>query len=252
MSNQTKYLHCRVSGEGHPVIFLHGFLESMTMWNYLNFRLGFKHVYIDLPGHGRSTTKSETMVSILAMAKLVKATIDSLGVEEYHVVGHSMGGYVGLELIQLDARCKKLVMLNSNFWSDELKKQRDRRRVANIVASNKTLFLYEAIPNLFLNPIKNDQVVQDLIQEAGFIDAQCIADVSIAMSKRNDLSHLARELNKRILVIQGAEDAIVPVERMRGLQQKSEFVYKELQGCGHMAHIEKPNAVINVIEKFLK
>ena len=145
--------------------------------------------------------------------------------------------------------------MNSNFWTDDLKskKLRDRKRVADIVDEEQaSSFLYEAIPNLFIDPEKNDQDVQALIKEAESIHAESIADVSIAMSKRNDLSNLAVELGDRILVIQGADDTIVPVERMREMNSSGAFSYTELEDCGHMAHIEHPVVVRGAIEKFLK
>ena len=41
-------------GNGYPVVFLHGFLESMTMWEDLKFEGIWQQVFIDLPGHGGS------------------------------------------------------------------------------------------------------------------------------------------------------------------------------------------------------
>jgi len=246
-----QYLNYRVSGTGHPVVFLHGFLESMTMWDFLDFSDDFSQIRVDLPSHGHSLNDEEGCASMKEMAEHVKRTLRNLNISQYDIVGHSMGGYVALELMKIDENCQKLVLMNSNFWSDDQKKQRDRKRVAEIVVRNKTLFLYEAIPNLFLDPQKNTEAVQGLIKEAEEMKAQSIADISIAISKRNDLSELVIENNDRILVIQGVEDSIVPVERMRTAQVEANFAYKELSDCGHMAHVEQPNEVVSTILKFL-
>ena len=246
-----QYLNYSVSGKGHPVVFLHGFLESMTMWDFLDFPENISQIRIDLPGHGSSLNDKKGCSSMKEMAEYVKYTLQRLNIDCYDIVGHSMGGYVALELIKIDKNCQKVVLMNSNFWSDDMKKQRDRKRVAEIVVRNKMLFLYEAIPNLFLDPEKNTEAVQGLIKEAEAMNAVSISEISIAMSKRNDLSELVTDKTDRILVIQGVEDSIVPVDRMRAAQMKAGFAYKELSNCGHMAHVEQPNEVIKATLNFL-
>ena len=55
MPNQIKHkLNYRVSGNGYPVVFFHGFLESLSMWEQLNFKDSFRCIEIDFPGHGMS------------------------------------------------------------------------------------------------------------------------------------------------------------------------------------------------------
>ncbi len=246
----SKLLNYRVVGEGHPVVFLHGFLESVSMWKYLDLS-GFKQVLIDLPGHGGSKHCKDE-ISMAEAAELVKEVLDSLDIKEYDLVGHSMGGYVGLELVQMDERCQKLVLLNSNFWADDRNKQRDRNRVARIVAANKMIFLYEAIPNLFLDPESYDKEIKVMIEEAESIDSVVVANASISMSKRKDLSDVVRKEHKRILVIQGDQDAVVSTAKMRQSKEDLGFHYLEIPSCGHMAHIEKPETVEEALRNFLK
>jgi pimeloyl-ACP methyl ester carboxylesterase len=48
-------LHYRSFGEGKTLVFLHGFLESSTMWDHLPLQeLNVHCIFIDLPGHGQS------------------------------------------------------------------------------------------------------------------------------------------------------------------------------------------------------
>ena len=102
MTNQTKHkLNCRVSGNGYPVVFLHGFLESLSMWEKLNFKNNFKCIEIDFPGHGDSLVEENQEYTMLCLAKEVNILLVEMSIEAYHIVGHSMGGYVGLELMKL-------------------------------------------------------------------------------------------------------------------------------------------------------
>ena len=241
----------RVFGNGYPVVFLHGFLESKTMWESICNEEEFCAILIDLPGHGESGEQLQAAHSMRAMAKEIKRVIDALGIQDYVVVGHSMGGYVGLELIQMDARCQRILLLNSNFWSDSVEKKRDRKRVADIVVTNKTLFLYEAIPNLFVDPNAHDSHVKALIQEASEMSAEAIAACSIAMSKREDHSGWVSENANIITVVQGTADQIVPESLMKEKLGTVDCTYVSIEGTGHMAHLESTELVKNVLGEFI-
>lgn len=245
-------LYNRVNGKGRPVVFLHGFLESLTMWDYLPLEnLGVQVILIDLPGHGKSYLAENAQPSISYMAEQVRLTLNALKIEEYVVVGHSMGGYVALELAKCDERCKKIVLLNSNFWSDSEAKKKDRLRVAEIVQHIKSLFLNEAIPNLFIDPTaQKDQVVQ-LIKEANAMDSASIAYASIAMSEREDYSVEVNNQKFDIYVIQGEKDTIVLHEMMNEKLNVKEKM-KVISESGHMCHIEAPDQVMEALSIFLK
>lgn len=237
-------------GNGRPVVFLHGFLESITMWEHLSLSENIQQILIDLPGHGASELQSEEL-SMASVAKDVKIILDDLNLQEYQIVGHSMGGYVGLELKKIDVRCQKLVLLNSNFWEDTQQKKEDRMRVAKIVQKNKKLFIYEAIPNLFINPMEHNNKITALLGEASLIDAQTIASFSITMSKRQNNLDFVVQNAKDILIIQGKEDAIVSCTKMRELTDSTGIEVIEIDDCGHMGHIEKSEEVNNILKKYL-
>ncbi len=244
-------MNCRVSGDGYPVVFLHGFLESMTMWEYLNLDC-FKSILIDLPGHGASSFFFESDFSLKEIAVRVKNELRKQGVLNYSIVGHSLGGYIGIELMKMDEKCEKIVFLNSNFWEDDPLKKIDRRRISNIVQRNKTSFIYEAIPHLFFNPEKFHKEVVGLINEAKSIKAKVIANYSIAMSKRLNNDDFVKMNASRVCVIQGVEDTIVPVSKMDVCFDEMKFVYQKLSPCGHMSHIERNREVEKIIADFLR
>ena len=87
-----------VTGEGRPVVLLHGFPDSGRLWRHQVPALaeaGFKVIVPDLRGYGRSDKPSE--VDAYRMDLLVGdvlAVIDAAGVERAHVVGHDWGAGV--------------------------------------------------------------------------------------------------------------------------------------------------------------
>ncbi|MCH2231302.1 MAG: alpha/beta hydrolase [Crocinitomicaceae bacterium] len=249
--SNSEILNYRVIGNGRPVIFLHGFLEDNSMWNDLTFSKDIQMICIELPGHGESRSAKE-IESMFSMAESVYQVIQFLDLESYCVVGHSMGGYVGLELMNVDASCEGLVLLNSNFWNDSAIKLEQRKRVAQVVQKNKSLFLYEAIPNLFFDPNSHDDSVKILVQNAKKMSAKDISIISLAMGNRMDNSDVLKLNSEDVLVIQGQEDSTVKKSQMDLALQNIDVEYFVLQEVGHMAHIENPIETVRLIEKFIQ
>lgn len=203
------------SGSGEVLICLHGFLESSRMWSQLETGSRIRKITVDLPGHGQSPLMLYN--SMEDLGKIVMNLLDDLQISEYKIIGHSMGGYVALEIFRMDERCSEIILLNSNTWSDSEEKRVDRQRIAQFVMQSKKHFIYEAIPHLFWKPESLPEVVEELIREAATMEPGAIAMASLAMSRRKDLTQFAQEAGKRILIIQGEFDAVVPMERMREL-----------------------------------
>lgn len=251
--NQELNLKYRMFGNGHPVVFLHGFLESLSMWDQLGLeKLPFTSILIDLPGHGKSVLTDDAAVpSLNFMAKEIMALLDSLKIEKFHVVGHSMGGYVALLLKEHDPRCRKVVLLNSNFWEDSEQKKRDRIRVADIAFKSKDLFINEAIPGLFYRHDRKDPLVVSLIEEAKEIDGAGIAYASLAMRNRLNKKDLVFANEADFLIVQGAHDPLIPKDVMEQKLEGKEVKLALLQHSGHMAHSEEPEKLIAVLTDFL-
>jgi pimeloyl-ACP methyl ester carboxylesterase len=88
-----------LTGHDPVVLLIHGAGMDSTVWQlqtrYLAYR-GFRAVAVDLPGHGRSA--GEPLPSIEAMADWVSRFVTASGFDAVHVVGHSMGTFIALEL----------------------------------------------------------------------------------------------------------------------------------------------------------
>ena len=240
-------------GEGETVVFLHGFLESISMWENLSLEsIHFQSILIDLPGHGKSKNEDNSPIpSMHYMANRVIDTLNQLGIKKYNVVGHSMGGYVALVLKKIDERCKKVVLLNSNFWEDSIEKQKDRVRVADIVFKNKNLFLKEAIPNLYNDQLKYKTEIAVLLKEALKMNSFSIAYASLAMSKRMDFTELISQKPTDFVIVQGEIDVIVPKLIMESKDVLQNVPYYLIKNTGHMSHFENPLEIKKMLIKEL-
>jgi len=244
-------IHFNTSGEGEPHwLFLHGFLESSTMWSYLPLSsLPGKKLIPDLPGHGLSTLPSSLeQPSIASMAEEIENEIHIDTNIPLIVVGHSMGGYVGLELLHRNKlSIQKLVLLNSNCWEDSDDKKKDRVRVADIAFKGKAIFINEAIPNLYYEPNLREKEIEVLKKEALELTADGIAYASLAMRTRTDFSDLAKKNADKIVFIHGAKDKLISVENISKVSNKKNLHL--LENCGHMAHIEATEEVLRILSE---
>lgn len=244
-------LNIRIQGSGKPVVFLHGFLESSTMWEYLQFPEHLiQCIYVDIPGHGESSCLLDDKPSIRSLAKAIHADLFSRGIITFDIVGHSMGGYVALELARHVAFNPKVILLNSNFWEDSVEKKENRDRVISIIKKNKNLFVQEAIPGLFIRPTKYISEIERLISEAKQIEIEGITYASLAMRNRPDLSDFAKSIAGNLVCIQGEKDAIVRTEEML-TKTENHIPYITIPNAGHMSHIEASKVVEKTITDLL-
>ena len=88
-------IEVEVTGEGRPVVLLHGFPDSGRLWRHQVPALvaaGFRTVVPDLRGYGASDKPAEVEAySLPYLAGDVAAVLDELGIERAHVVGHDWG-----------------------------------------------------------------------------------------------------------------------------------------------------------------
>ena len=254
MKTKTK-LNYRVIGDGYPVVFLHGFLESNTMWNSIIPKLkGIQSILIELPGHGDSPLYpyGEEM-SIRNMSDDVNEVILTLKIDRFSIIGHSLGGYVALDLKSIDKKeaIEKVVLLNSHPWSDSESKKKERTRVVNIVEHNKLLFLNEAIPNLFPNPEDYKKQIKTQLEEATKMSEVAIIQALIAMRDRQDAVDVMKDLGQKCLVLQGKKDHLISFHQMEEFTAKYGNLYHLFEHAGHMAHIESEDEVVKQISNFI-
>jgi 2-succinyl-6-hydroxy-2,4-cyclohexadiene-1-carboxylate synthase len=245
MSEQL--LNYRISGNGNPVVFLHGFMEDHSMWDELLPHLPVKAVCVDLPGHGLSPIDFNATPSILSMAKEVEKIIVREKLKDALIVGHSMGGYVGLELMKLIPGLEHLILFHSHPWSDSEDKKRDRERVANMVLTKAPVFIREAIPNLFHDPASMQNAIEHYIQMAEKMDPKAIGWAALAMKNRFDLAYLMEKNPEKFTVISGENDKLIQVGLLDVFCKQNKISSIVLPNVAHMAHEENREEVIHIL-----
>ncbi len=99
------------------IVFVHGALNDHSVWTLLArwfAHHGHSVLALDLPGHGQSG--GAPLASIEALADWALTLLDSAGVQQAALVGHSMGSLIALEAAaQAPQRITRLVMVGCAY-----------------------------------------------------------------------------------------------------------------------------------------
>jgi len=253
---QDKKVNFRCEGEGETLVFLHGFTESLEMWNKFSQDLSgnFKVISIDLPGHG-STEVFQEIHSMELMADVVKAVLDSQCTSECVMIGHSMGGYTALAFAKkYPDVLKGFCLLHSHAGADSEEAKNMRENTINAVTNDKTEFIQDFVPDLFApaNKVRFSIEIDELLQLALKTTKEGIISALRGMKDRKDGYELLRSIKKPVLFIAGENDKRIPVSLVKeqvDLSPKIKMVL--LENVGHMGFIEAKEETLETIRKFV-
>jgi pimeloyl-ACP methyl ester carboxylesterase len=260
MEKTPTELYFKDEGKGYPIVLLHGFLESLSMWNSLAAVLQkeYRVVSIDLPGHGKSKSL-DSEPSIDQMANAVFRLLDNLQIKDAIIIGHSMGGYVGLALVEHHPELiNSLILLHSKASEDSDQSKKKRDLGIEMLQRHPSLFIKESIQNLFWNKSVDSLEFEkhELIEDALKVDPQGYIDSLLAMKNRPNRTKLLNAGNS-IVYIAGKNDPVIPIElsllEMQRLPENSRVI---LENSGHMGFIEEKekceHIIYNSIQRLLK
>lgn len=244
-------------GSGTAVVFLHGFLESRDMWRYYVNKLPkkFRTICIDLPGHGESQNFGYNHPMEL-MAEAVHAVVKQEKLRKVTIVGHSLGGYVGIAYAELYPDILKgLVMYFSSAACDSDEKKINRNRAIKLVKQDHKSFIRNSIPMLFAehNRDKYMKTIQRLVAKANKMGPQSIIAALEGMRDRNDREIVVKFAPFPVHYVIGELDPVLPAEILLKQAEISEKgSYTLLKKTGHMGFIENKKETFLAVKSFLE
>lgn len=223
------------------------------MWkDYVDFfSEKYRVITIDLLGHG----ESDSLGYVHTMednANAVQEVLNHLKIEKATVVGHSMGGYVGLAFAELfPKKIHKLVLLNSTSKEDSPERKLNRTRAIKAVKQNYVTFVSLAIGNLFSenNRIRLTDEIEKVKTQALQTPLQGIIASLEGMKVRKDREALLQQNLFPVLLILGKKDPVLDYEDSRTQidDTTAELISFE---DGHMSHIENKEELKTVLSQF--
>lgn len=238
-------------GKGRAVVLLHGFPENIGIWKEFSAALSksFRVICIDLPGMGESESIGYVHTMDL-MAQCVHSVMRQLNLRRYVVVGHSMGGYVGLAFAELfPENLRGLCLFHSSAFADSDEKKRDRDKASEVAKKHTKQFVKAFAANLFADP--KDPNIKKLQQLTAGTSARGIVAALQGMKLRPSREIVLKFAPYPVLFILGRKDKVIDWEK---IQPQTEIPpHKQvltLENAAHMGFYEAPKQTLKAIRRF--
>lgn len=247
----------KVSGKGNAIVLLHGFTESLEVWEFFLEELSDENkiICVDLPGHGKSGCIGEVH-TMETMAQCVKTVLDAENVKECAMVGHSMGGYVTLAFAELYPEMMRgLGLFHSSAFPDTPEGKQNRLRAIEIIKANRSEFISSFIPDLFApeNRVALGNKIVALVDFARKMTNESIIASQRGMMERTDKRHIFEKLKIPFLFIAGKKDTRLPYAKVFEQAAIPEDCSVLLLGnIAHMGHFEAPEKALHALRCFAK
>ena len=250
-------VHYSRSGKSNQaVVFVHGFLEDLRMWDDFIHRVrDYSVIKVDLPGFGQSSTKAE--ISISDYADAVKKVLDAEKIKQIILVGHSMGGYTAMAFAKkYPDLLKGLCLFHSHPYADTKEGKAKRLKSAKFVETHGgQAYTKTTIPNLFAPSFrkKHQNVVNHVIKLGQENSDKGIIAAIHAMKNRKDTSDVLAQINCPVQFIIGTEDGAIPAELSLKQTTLPDIADVHiLKGIGHMGHLEARRRTVKAVRGFIK
>ena len=252
-------LHYESIGRGRPIILLHGWINSWDVWRDMMISLAktgqFRVYALDFWGFGDSAKVSKNTSSsfqIGSYVEMVRQFMDSLGIQQAPIFGHSMGGTVALQMsLAYPERVEKVAVVGSPIIGSSLN---PFLQLAGYGSIAKLVWRYPILLHSIMRVLlaKDSKKVRGMI----FRDVQRTTIESFFRSigdlRDTDLRTKLPSLDLPTLGIYGTKDNIVSPSNATLLQQgvKSSRV-SMLSNSRHFPMTDEPELFLETVSEFL-
>ncbi|HEY0749523.1 MAG TPA: alpha/beta hydrolase [Chitinophagaceae bacterium] len=233
-------------GEGEPLMLLHGLFGALSNFKDLieYFRHHNKVIVPMLPLFDLDILHT----SVGGLAKYVHKFIETLGYDNIHLLGNSLGGHVALvHVLKHPEKIKSLILTGSsglfeNGMGDSYPKRGDYE------------YIKKKTEVTFYDPKTATKELVDEVFEITRNRLKVIKIIALAKSAiRNNLGEELNNIKQSTLLIWGNNDTITPPFVAREFQRlipNSELYF--IDKCGHAPMMEQPEEFNVILHKFLK
>ncbi|MBC7870974.1 MAG: 2-succinyl-6-hydroxy-2,4-cyclohexadiene-1-carboxylate synthase [Chitinophagaceae bacterium] len=251
--NSELNYHAKTSGEGEPLVLLHGFSGSGADWaaHLPALTPHFRVVTVDLPGHGKTDSPTDPAhYTIENMAQDLISLLESLDLGQVHLLGYSMGGRLALYLaIHYPTAIKSLILESASpgLASPEERQARiasDQALATQIEQKGLSWFAdyWGNIP-LFASQKNLQQAIQDDVRARrlnnnphGLVNSLRGMGTGVQPSLWPHLSALKRP----VLLLTGEHDSKFVAINQQMQTQIPDAQHIIIPDAGHTVHLEQP------------
>lgn len=248
-------LHYEIVGNGPPLLLIAGLASDGASWGPLLAELpGRQLILVDNRGSGR--TRSAGPIRFADLVADIGSLIESLGVGPVDVLGHSLGGAIGLALaVEHPQLVKRLVTLTSGGLSpSKAVLLKDMARIGFIVPAEdwfRLLYQWLFSDGFFVDEAS---VATAAAASAAYPHRQSPGDFARQVAALATVGPLARErIACPVLAVSAERDLLAPPAAVDALHAGiARLKRREVPGVAHSIHWEAPQAVGAIIREFLE
>jgi 3-oxoadipate enol-lactonase len=240
--------------QAEVVCFVHGAAAHMRQFEAQQRRFERSHrvLRLSLRGHGGSSAVDRPRPVDYARSTLARDVValwDELGIARAHVVGNSLGGLVGFELLSLAPR--RLRSLTTFGTTAALASP---AALTWTMTTLQRLLGSRGMSRLLARTASHDRAVARLVAEmCRSADTHAVRLVMQDIATY-DYTAFLREQTLPMLLVRGERDAGINANlgsTLAALAATPRFTLADLPGTGHFANLERPDAFARVLTRFL-
>ncbi len=246
-------------GADAPVVMLHGFGADKYNWPRMVARMGgqYRVIVPDLPGFGQSTRDEAADYGLSQQRDRVHAFTQALGLEQFHLVGNSMGGYIAsLYAHAYPQRVRSLALFNAAG----VKGSRSSAFM-DALAQDQNLLLTDSVEDfdrlfklLFVDQPWMPGFVRRELGARHFANREAYARIfSQSLANAVPLDQVFDSLDVPALILWGEEDKVLSasgVEVFQRLLPQARTVV--LPDTGHLPMLERPGKTARHYHHFVQ
>ena len=245
-------VHYFTCGDGEPLVVIHGGGNGARSWKRNMAELARSYtVYVpDLPGFGHSQALTGEYY-IPELVDFVDRFSDNLGLEKFHLMGHSLGGAIALSYaLKFPQKITKLVLVSSMslgkdiaLWVRFFSLPAFCRSVGRAVIA--VLKVVKWVADLLIAPVEFILPISPTSVYLG-------SSLTTLKQQTTVLMHRLSEILMPTLIVWGARDPILPVKHAYAAAQLiPDCRVKVFDGCGHSVYRERVPEFSRTLTGFL-
>ncbi|HBK71588.1 MAG TPA: alpha/beta hydrolase [Flavobacteriaceae bacterium] len=235
------------AGEGRPIIILHGLMGNLSnfdgVFDYFS-KNGYRIIMPELPIYTLPLIKT----NVKNLAKFIKEFTEKKGLEDYILLGNSLGGHIALYYTKrFPEKVAGLVLTGSSgLYESAMSDGYPRRGDYEFIKKKAQDVFYD--PKVATKEVV-DEVYDTLNDRSKLIRTLSIAKSAIRHNMADDLPNMKMPTG----LIWGKNDTVTPPEvavEFNKLLPNSTLYW--IDKCGHAAMMEHPKEFNVLLEKWLK
>jgi pimeloyl-ACP methyl ester carboxylesterase len=231
--------------DGPAVVLVHSLAGTAQQWSeqLRHLRQTRRAIAFDFRGHGRSDAPRTSDYTLAGMAADIAAIVDSLGLDRFVLIGHSMGGGAALVYAGIHPeRVRGLILIDPIGDGKQIPAAEADGFLTSIESD------YHNASQAYWSSIAGpDAVIRErLLSDLKSTPKETVVRVLREVMKFDPDPALARYTGPKLSIVTPHNDMAFSLHRLG-----QGFPHQVVEGTGHWIQLDKPGLVNRLLDEFL-